>query len=716
MGRGNAFRVVGVAGWELSRNVLWVGDCFKRFGACVAAASIVDIEGRVVLVSRVKSAEELSGGQVLLDCTSQENDSGAIAVYVSAPMARELEELVDVRLVFHNAVDVKEAVFVGVDSECVHGETDIAFGSVVCKGGKVCVESAFGTRFGTVYQVELPPDGQIGVIGPSTEIKVIQGDGVHTETSAFDKCKLLENLVSDVGIYMNDVCDALVSWICQCSNSMGPFGRGVLLHGPSGVGKSYLVERIVGYSGIDALYVSPQDLFRTQKGEGERFLSNMLLKRAPSVAKHSKTRTCLVVLDNIDIMAPRDSETDSCIGPVLLACLDRAFSSEDRDARVIVLGVSCNFDLLDTRVIHPKRLGSVVSINAPSGLVEREDLVSKLFLHHSGITLPPDTLERISRRGNGLVPAEFDAVVQDLCRRGDREWSDEQLAISFGSVFSSHLKDGMVSNVGKSLNSGEGEMGLVGGQQEAKLTLCSSVLLPLRSPEKLEAMGLDAAPRGILLHGPSGNGKTLLAQALADILDKEGLANMVTVQCQQLISKVVGETESNIISVFRRASAALPCVLFLDQIEAIAGRRGNDSSSEQTMDRMLSCLLTEMDGIQSKKKSKSCMMSLIILAATDSKQKLDPAILRPGRFDQHILVDNPRTVQDRIDVIRVALRKVPFATEDEREKTIDSIALHTSSESSCADITGHIRECVMSALRKDIQIRVLNQSHFVNFS
>jgi SpoVK/Ycf46/Vps4 family AAA+-type ATPase len=219
--------------------------------------------------------------------------------------------------------------------------------------------------------------------------------------------------------------------------------------------------------------------------------------------------------------------------------------------------------------------------------------------------------------------------------------------------------------------------------------------------------------RGVLLHGPSGNGKTLLGVELGKFVQTHGLANFLCVRCLDLVSKVVGDTEQNVSKVFQKARDCAPCLVFLDQIDAIAMRRGSGQSetTERTFERVLSVLLVEMDGVMAKETSVlSPHAKVVIIASTTTRAMLDPAITRPGRLGMHVMVGPPQSVDERIDLVKACLRKTPNKLANE---FLAHICATKMSHMSSADIAGICRESATLALREDIHTEFVEERHFL---
>ncbi len=656
---------------------------------------------------------------------------------------------------------------------------DVHFGALVQKDSTVCLD-AFGLRSGCVQSMELFEEElnageglKTGFVSSRSRIELLP-ISIDSKAQLVPVEEWCDSACRALGEYARPAVSSLVRWVSHAAADRHStrlaghegFGRGAILHGPSGVGKSHLVRTVLEAGGIKSVTLSPEHLFRAQAGLGEAALKRALFPNKRDFSKMGPG-PFVVVLDQLEIIAEQpgpDSPGSEFTAP-LIACLDRAFArlhDKGTDSALLVLGVTSTLELVERRLLHPKRLGLSIKLGVPVGLRDRKDLAQLLMVKHGfPINLklamegnecgaPPlgqgraidgakAVSDLIGERANGFVPAEMDAVVRDLAllagERMDGSVSQGQVLDAFSNVSASALKSSQLTRVAPSNNASNTPNleSLSATLPAVTQALITSVELPLRSPERLRALGVLRPPRGVLLHGPSGNGKTLSARALAASLDQQGLANFVFVQCTELVSKVVGESEAAISAVFRRARAASPCVVFLDQIEAVAPVRGKDQSSEQSMDRMLSCLLTEMDGIRAKGLDDEPINdppSVIVLGATVDKKRLDPALLRPGRFDRHVLVSPPSTCNERKQVLVHALCDTPIfdprsgmvlesttANVEVRQDVLERVAASIVDKSkvvcSRAQLAAVAREAAMIALRENIDAAGVAEHHLL---
>ena len=234
----------------------------------------------------------------------------------------------------------------------------------------------------------------------------------------------------------------------------------------------------------------------------------------------------------------------------------------------------------------------------------------------------------------------------------------------------------------------------VGGLDEARQSIIEAVEWPIKSPEKFIQMGIKA-PRGILLYGPPGTGKTLIAQAVS----KESNANFISVKGPEMFSKWLGESEKAIRETFKKARQVAPCVIFFDEIDSVASMPGMESTDSRTSERVLNQLLSEMDGLEA-------LRDVVVIAATNRPNLLDPAILRPGRFDRLVYIGSPDR-KGRLKIFRIHTEDTPLADDVDLEILADKTDGYVG-----ADIESVCREAVMIALRENFDVESVEMRHF----
>lgn len=362
------------------------------------------------------------------------------------------------------------------------------------------------------------------------------------------------------------------------------------------------------------------------------------------------------------------------------------------------------------------RLSLQLHIAAPRGAAQRLAILERLSVHKFKLNVASEVIEFAAQRSHGLSPAELEAVLREsfLWAQEHEEPINERAVIEALRLVEPNLLKQRNGRSGIALSNDNREwqneevFGDVIGMTQAKRGLCLNVLLPLQEQQKLMEYGL-IPPKGVLLHGPTGNGKTFLTAAFSRGLENLGLANFIFIHCTDLVSKVVGESEKNISKVFAQARKVAPCILFFDQIEMLAPKRGMQSSSEHSFDRLLSCLLVELDGISAKLATRD---HVVIVATTQDRDALDPAILRPGRFDKHIHIGNP-DAEDCVLLVRHLMSQIPVAVQpDETREEFERNLAQRLKGKSRAEIAGVFKEAAMLALRESNDAIDVEWRHF----
>uniref|UniRef100_K3WZ68 AAA+ ATPase domain-containing protein n=1 Tax=Globisporangium ultimum (strain ATCC 200006 / CBS 805.95 / DAOM BR144) TaxID=431595 RepID=K3WZ68_GLOUD len=480
--------------------------------------------------------------------------------------------------------------------------------------------------------------------------------------------------------------------------------------------------------GVEAVFLNAADIFQTYVGQSEAQLVltfEAAIQKAPSI----------LVIDGIESIsasrvALQDSQNALEIGVLgtFVSCLDKLKSSRQQ---VFVLGTTSHLDAMDPAVFSNGRLDLIVHMQPP-GQQERLEILKKLT--KTWKIGDNSFLARVSETTGGFVGADLLSLCQkalQICLNSDatsasnpsivvkRSYFEAALATTYPSVLQTHhVSQQQKQPESTSIQSGDNEATAfagVYGMETALQTIRVSLLEPLVDCNRYLAFG-TVPPKGILLTGAPGSGKSHLADAVAHEVRRRGLASFVSVNCADLLTKVVGDTERALRELFITARNAAPCVLYFDHIESIAPRRGFDTSTEQTFDRMLSMLLVEMDGFHnhpvrcegnndSEDEAKQAFLKhhVVVLASTTRKDALDPAILRPGRFDVHIDVGFPDAAA-REAIVLDTLKSIPLDyTQDSQLPDAHAVAafaaMHTSGMSA-GDVRALFRDAAMAAMRE----------------
>ena len=444
---------------------------------------------------------------------------------------------------------------------------------------------------------------------------------------------------------------------------------GVLLYGPPGTGKTLIARAVAGE--VDAFFttISGPEIVSKYKGESEEKLREAFDRaeeNAPSV----------VFIDEIDSIASArgdDADMETRVVAQLLTLMD---GLESR-GQVVVIGATNRVDAIDPALRRGGRFDREIEIGAPGETGRRE----VLDVHTRSMPLADDVdLDRLAARTHGFVGADLESLAVEAAMAALRHRTErDSLAVTradFETAMAAVDPSAMREYVAESPNAGFDD---VGGLDDAKATLTEAVEWPLSYSALFEATATDP-PAGVLLHGPPGTGKTLLARALAGESD----VNFISVAGPELLDRYVGESEKAVREVFARARQAAPAIVFFDEIDAVAGGRGE---THEVTERVVSQLLTEIDGLAENP-------NLMVLAATNRMDAIDPALLRPGRIETHIEVPAPDE----------AARRAIFAVHTDDKPVAEDVDLDRLAADSAgysgADIEALCRAASMAAIRE----------------
>jgi transitional endoplasmic reticulum ATPase len=409
--------------------------------------------------------------------------------------------------------------------------------------------------------------------------------------------------------------------------------KGVLLHGPPGTGKTLLARAVAHETEAAFLSISGPEIIQKFYGESEARLRSIF-------EQARRSAPCIIFIDEIDAIAPKRETVQGEVEKRVVAQLLSLMDGLEGRGQVIVIAATNLPNSLDPALRRPGRFDREIEIGVPDAAARREILE----IHVRGMPLAEDVdLDRIAAQAHGFVGADFDALTREAAmtalRRimphldlsgGELSWEKlEALVVTmadfqeaFCEIEPSALREFIAEVPDVSWEA-------VGGVEEVKRELREAVEWPLLHPA-LYAAAKVQAPRGILLHGLPGTGKTLLAKAVAS----RGGLNFIAVRGPELLSKYVGESERAIRQVFRKARQARPCVIFFDELDAIAQSRSGHGGDSGVGERVLAQILVEMDGIDASE-------GVLVMAATNRLDMLDAALVRPGRFDLILEIPMP---------------------------------------------------------------------------
>jgi transitional endoplasmic reticulum ATPase len=461
--------------------------------------------------------------------------------------------------------------------------------------------------------------------------------------------------------------------------------KGILLYGPPGVGKTLLAKALANETGAYFIAINGPEVMSKYYGESEQKLRQ--------------------IFEEIDAIAPKREEVVGEVEKRVVAQLLALMDGLEERGKVVVIGATNRPNALDPALRRPGRFDREIEVPPPDKRARREIL----SVHTRNVPLAEDVdLDKMAEMTYGYTGADLAALVKEAAMNALRRFLKEH-AIDLDKPIPSELLQKLkvtmadfyraMKNVAPSLmrevliEVPEVRWDDIGGLDLVKQQLREAVEWPIKYPQIFEQMGIRP-PKGILLYGPPGCGKTLLAKAAAT----ESGANFIAVKGPEILSKWVGESEKAIREIFKRARKAAPAIIFFDEIDAIAPVRGHDVSG--VTDRIVNQMLTEMDGIEA-------LRGVVVIGATNRPDLLDSALLRPGRFDRMIYVPPPDT-KARYEILKIHTRKIPLAED------VNMVELAKMTEGySGADLEALVREAVMLALREDIRPRPIESKYFI---
>ncbi len=470
--------------------------------------------------------------------------------------------------------------------------------------------------------------------------------------------------------------------------------KGVLLHGPPGTGKTLLAKAVATETNANFILVNGPELLSKFYGETEKKIRNLFEeaeKNAPSI----------IFIDEIDAIAPKREETYGEVERRMVSQLLTVMDGLKSRGRVIVIGATNRQNSLDPALRRPGRFDREINIGVPN----KEGRLKILQVHTRNMPLTKDVdLKVLASKTHGFVGADLESLCKEAAmnvirreiptlNKGDKDLSKLNLVVTADDfhaarriVRPSSLREVLVE-------APDVKWSDIGGLEELKGELAEAIEWPLRDPQSFKRLGIKPA-RGILMYGPPGSGKTLLAKAVAN----ESESNFILVKGPELLTKWVGESEKGVRKIFEKARQTAPTIIFFDEIDALATRRGLENGSQVT-ERVVNALLAEMDGLEE-------LADVVVLAATNRPDLVDPALLRPGRFDRIIATQLPDE-KSRIEILKVHTKNMPLA------KDVNLEIINTKLEEfSGADIQALCREAAMVALRIDKKALEVTASDF----
>ena len=461
--------------------------------------------------------------------------------------------------------------------------------------------------------------------------------------------------------------------------------KGVLLYGPPGTGKTLLAKAVANESGANFYTIAGPEIMSKWYGQSEENLRKIF-------EEAEKSAPSIIFIDEIDAIAPKREEVTGEVEKRTVSQLLSLMDGMKARGKVIVIAATNRPNSLDSALRRPGRFDREIELGVPDAKGRKEILQ----IHTRNMPLESDVeLDSLANKTYGFVGADLEALTKEAAmsalkrnlpqitwRKEDEISQDilKKLKVSkkdfenaLKMVEPSAMREIMIEIPNVKWND-------IGGLENVKQSLKEIIEWPLKNPEAFSKIGVKP-PRGILLYGPPGTGKTLLAKAVAN----ENGVNFISVRGPEVLSKWVGESEKHIREIFKRAKQVAPSIIFFDEIDALVPRRGLEVGTRVT-ENVVSQILTQMSGVEE-------MHNVVIIGATNRPDILDPALLRPGRFDRQVLVPAP-DIKARLEVFRIHTKSMPLKGVD-----IENLARRTEGYSG-ADIEALCREAGINAIRE----------------
>ena len=475
--------------------------------------------------------------------------------------------------------------------------------------------------------------------------------------------------------------------------------KGILLYGPPGVGKTLLAKAIANEANAHFIAINGPEIMSKFYGESEQRLREIF-------EEAQKNAPAIIFIDEIDAIAPKRDEVMGEVERRVVAQLLTLMDGLKGRGDVIVIGATNRPHAIDPALRRPGRFDREIELPLP----DKQGRFEILMIHTRNMPLAEDVdLRKIAEITHGYTGADLAALVKEAALNALRkylpkiDWQNDTIDPEIlESMYVTHQD--FMQAFREIIPSGFREVYVeipevrwsdVGGLEEAKQELREAVEWPLKYPDSFRRLGIEP-PKGILLYGPPGVGKTLLAKAVAT----ESGANFISVRGPEILSKWVGESERAIREIFRKARIYAPTVILFDEIDSIVPLRGSMDEGTRVTERIVSQLLTEIDGIEK-------LNNVVVIGATNRPDLIDPALLRPGRFDKIIYVPPPN-YKSRLEILKVHTRRMPLAEDVDLEYIARSTENYTG-----ADLAAMVREAALYTLREDLSSSRVYMRHFL---
>jgi transitional endoplasmic reticulum ATPase len=438
--------------------------------------------------------------------------------------------------------------------------------------------------------------------------------------------------------------------------------KGVLLYGPPGTGKTLLAKAVAGETNAHFISLSGPEIMGKYYGESEekiREIFSQAEENAPSI----------IFIDEIDSIAPKRDEVSGELEKRIVSQLLTLMDGMKSRGKVVVIAATNRPDSIDPALRRPGRFDREIEIGIP----DTDGRFDILSIHTRGMPIDEKVdLKQISKITHGFVGADLEVLSKEAAMRSLRrllpeiDLDEEKISSEFLQkikITSEDFRDALKEVRPSALREVQVQIpdvswDDVGGLDKLKEELLEAVEWPMKYKEAFDYVDVES-PKGILLHGPPGTGKTLIAKALAKMTE----SNFISIKGPELLSKWVGESEKGVREIFRKARQAAPCIIFLDEVDALVPRRGSGGSGSHVTENVVSQILTEIDGLEE-------LHNVLIIGATNRLDIVDEALLRPGRFDRIIEVPNPDS-KGRQHIFEIHTKKKPLASDVNIAKLVE---------------------------------------------
>jgi transitional endoplasmic reticulum ATPase len=671
---------------------------------------VIEIEGnKITTATVIASQSDVSLGILRIDSYLRKNAGTSIGEEVTI-RAAQIKEAKRVKL-----APVDQEIAIRGNLNNVFLNRIVNKGDIIVTGARKQQPRSNNMMFDDIFNQMMSNIASLGEIRlavvntrPLGPVKITENTQIEMETKPVDPNKfegidtLIDVSYEDIGGLENEVkkIREMVEIPLKRPELFKQLGisapKGVLLHGPPGTGKTLLAKAVANETNAHFIVINGPEIMSKYVGGSEEQLRELF-------EEAEENSPSIIFIDELDAIAPKRAEVTGDVERRTVAQLLTLMDGLKSRGEVVVIGATNRPDAIDEALRRPGRFDREIEIGVPSKKERREILE----IHTRRMPLSDNVnLDKITEVTHGFVGADLEALCKEAAMRvlrrilpeiqTDKEvppeilekmiLDDGDFKDALKEIQPSALREVMVQIPNVTWDQ-------IGGLEKAKQELKEAIEWPIKSPEKFKKFGIKP-PKGVLLTGIPGTGKTLLAKAVAHESD----ANFISIKGPELLSKWVGDSEKGVREIFRKARQTAPTVIFFDEIDAIASARGYDGDSGVTK-RVVNQLLTEIDGMEE-------LNDISIIAATNRPDIIDPALLRPGRFDRHVEVGLP-DYESRLAIFKVHTKDIPLADD------VDIEDLAQKSEGFVgADIEAICREAVMLTLREDPESDEVYMSEF----